>query len=153
MCYCALILLINSYHFEGWCLFFWMVDKQLYKHSMSVCPSVRHNSRGNISLGLHSNIKGICQISRAHKPKNLVTQVNFGVYAHSHNTWSEWPEIWHADVSWPPSNWSHLGHGLLIFLILASTSETGQIWGFITFSGEGREGMAWNLACWFILTT
>ena len=52
-------------------------------------------------------------------------------------------------------NWLVYGHGLLIFLILALflISETGQIWGFRAFPGERMEGMAWNFACWCILTT
>ena len=52
-------------------------------------------------------------------------------------------------------NWLVYGHGLLIFLILALFwhSETGQIWGFRAFPGERMEGMAWNFACWCILTT
>ena len=52
-------------------------------------------------------------------------------------------------------NWLVDGHSLLIFLILAlfRLSETGQIWGFGTFPGERIEEMAWNFACWCILTT
>ena len=52
-------------------------------------------------------------------------------------------------------NWSVYGYGLLIFLILALfwLSETGQIWGFRAFPGERMEEMAWNCACWCILTT
>ena len=45
--------------------------------------------------------------------------------------------------------------GLLIFLILALfwLIETGQIWGFWAYPGERMAGMAWNCACWCILTT
>ena len=52
-------------------------------------------------------------------------------------------------------NWLVYGHGLLIILILALfwLSETGQIWGFRAFPGERMEGMAWNFACWCMLTT
>ena len=52
-------------------------------------------------------------------------------------------------------NYLNYGHGLLTFLILALfwLSETGQIWGFRAFPGEYMEGMAWNCACWCILTT
>ena len=52
-------------------------------------------------------------------------------------------------------NWLIYGHDLLIFLILALfwLSETGQIWGFRAFPGERMEGVAWNFACWCILTT
>ena len=47
------------------------------------------------------------------------------------------------------------GYGLLILLILALfwLSETGQNWGFRAFPGERMEEMAWNFACWCILTT
>ena len=52
-------------------------------------------------------------------------------------------------------SWLDCGHGLLIFLPLAPLwlSETGQIWGFRVFPGERMEGIAWNFACWHILTT
>ena len=52
-------------------------------------------------------------------------------------------------------NWLVYGHGLMIFLILAvfGLSETGQIWGFRVFPGDRMEEMAWNFACWCILTT
>ena len=52
-------------------------------------------------------------------------------------------------------NWLDYGHGVLIFLLLASLwlSEMGQIWGFRAFPGERIVGMAWNFACWCILTT
>ena len=56
------------------------------------------------------------------------------------NAWEEWPEIWHADVSWPPSQliWLDFGHGLLILLILAPLwlSETAHIWDLWELSGE-----------------
>ena len=67
----------------------------------------------------------------------------------------EWPEIWHADVSWPLQNCFDLGHHLLISLILAPfwLCETGQICNFRTFPGERKGGMTWTLTCWCILTT
>ena len=51
--------------------------------------------------------------------------------------------------------WCNYGHGPLIFLLLASLwlNATGQIWGFWAFPGERMEGIAWNFACWWILTT
>ena len=51
-------------------------------------------------------------------------------------------------------NWLVLGHGLLIFVILALfwLSEMGQIWGFRAFPGECMEGMVWNIVCCCILT-
>ena len=52
-------------------------------------------------------------------------------------------------------NWLYYSHGLLIFLLLASLwlSEMGQILGFRAFPREPVVGMAWNFACWCILTT
>ena len=52
-------------------------------------------------------------------------------------------------------NWFVYGHGLLIFLILVLfwLTETGQIWCFQAFSRKPIEEMAWNFACWCILTT
>ena len=41
----------------------------------------------------------------------------------------------------------------LLILALFWLSETGQIWGFRAFPGERMEGMAWNFACWCVLTT
>ena len=51
-------------------------------------------------------------------------------------------------------NWWDYGHGLLIFLFLASLwlSEMGQIWGFRTFPGGRIVGMALNFECWCIMT-
>ena len=52
-------------------------------------------------------------------------------------------------------NWLDYGYGLVIFLILVLfwLSETGQILGFQAFSEKPIEEMAWNFACWCILTT
>ena len=71
------------------------------------------------------------------------------------NAWREWPEILHADVSWPSSELISLWPWYVDFLILALfwLSETGQIWGFRAFPGERLEEMAWNFAWWCILTT
>ena len=52
-------------------------------------------------------------------------------------------------------NWLDYGHGLLIFFLSAPLwlTETGQIQGFQAFARKSIEGMAWNFACWCILTT
>ena len=42
---------------------------------------------------------------------------------------------------------------IFLILVLFWLSETGQIWGFQAFSGKPIEEMAWDLACWCILTT
>ena len=107
----------------------------------------------NISSGLGQNCKFLFFTICFHSAFHLVFVVattNLSFYC-SH---FEWPEIWHADVSWPLQNWLDFGHHLLIFLILASfwLSETGQICNR-TFSGERKGGMAWTLACRCILIT
>ena len=88
---------------------------------------------------------------------DLVKRVKFGVSGHFlENAWREWPEILHADVSWPPpeliSLWPQFADFFLI-LALFWLSETGQIWGFRAFPGERMEEMTWNFACWCILST
>ena len=52
-------------------------------------------------------------------------------------------------------NWLDYSHSLLIFLILALfwPSEMGQIWGYQAFPRKRLGGMAWNFACWCVLTT
>ena len=73
------------------------------------------------------------------------------------NAWREWPEILHADVSWPPSELIRIWPRSVDFYLLLAPlwlSETGQICGFWAFPGELIKGMAWNLlVCWCILTT
>ena len=80
----------------------------------------------------------------------LVVSVHF-----PENTWREWPEILHADVYWPLPALLDYNQGLMIFLILALfwLSETGQICGSRAIPGKFMEGMAWNFACWCLLTT
>ena len=131
----------------------------------------------------------ICWFSSFWHHFDLVKQAKFATSGHFlENAMEEWPEPWHADVSWPPSelmkfwSWSvdfpfwhhfdlvkqanlgcltiffrmhgrnglqfdmlmypdylfnclHLGHGLLIFLILAGIwlSETSHICSFRHF--------------------
>ena len=76
--------------------------------------------------------------------------VKFGVSGHFlENAWSKWPEILHADVSWPHSE------------LISSASRSVDLcnfgtiltWGFRAFPGERMEGMAWNMVCYCILTT
>ena len=73
------------------------------------------------------------------------------------NAREEWPELWHADVSWPPSEliefWSWSVDFPFLFLASFWLSETAQIWGLWQFSSERMGGMACNLICWCILTT
>ena len=70
---------------------------------------------------------------------DLVKWVKFWVSGHfPENLWWEWPEILHADVSWPPSelkslwSWSVDISNFGIFLL-------GQIRGFRAFPGEPFE--------------
>ena len=42
---------------------------------------------------------------------------------------------------------------IFLILVLFWLSETGQILGFQAFSEKPMEEMAWNFACWCILTT
>ena len=87
---------------------------------------------------------------------DLVKRVKFGVSGHFlENAWRKWPEILHADVSWPPSELISLWLRFVDFCNFGTIwlSETGQIWGFRAFPGERMKGMAWNFACWCILTT
>ena len=71
------------------------------------------------------------------------------------NAWREWPEILHADISWPPSELFSLWPQSVDFSNLGAfwLSETGQIWGFRAFPSERMEEMARNFAGWCILTT
>ena len=68
------------------------------------------------------------------------------------NLWRKWPEILHADVSWPPleliSSWLRSVDFSNFGAIL--TGETGQIWGFRAFSGKLIVELARNFACWCI---
>ena len=76
-----------------------------------------------------------------------------GVSWHSkENSWREWPQMWHADVSWPPPEI------IWFWPLLAQFRPTGGKktlwnWGFRAFLEEHMEGMAWNVVCWCILTT
>ena len=96
--------------------------------------------------------KVICLISRLHRPKNFVKQVRFGVSMHSQENGLKFAVLMYL---YHLQKLLDFGHGLLIFVILAQLwlSETGQIRGFCAFSGERMEGVAWNLACWCILTS
>ena len=165
------------------------------KYPLSTCTWVRWSIRPTVTVLRHVrlSVRPSGEVS-GHLPENA---------------WREWPEILHADVSWPPSelirlwswsvhfppfgatltkwngsnlgfpsiswrthggtelklcmlmyldhfqNWIVYGYGLLLFLILALfwLSETGQICCFWAFPGECIEGMAWNFACWCIVTT
>ena len=72
------------------------------------------------------------------------------------NVWEEWPVIF-CMLMCPDhlQNWLDHCCRLLIFHIFMAfwLSEMGQIWGFLAFSKENMERMAWNLACWCFLTT
>ena len=61
---------------------------------------------------------------------DLVQRVTFGVSRHFlDNTWAEWPEMWHTDVSWSITEVDKSGHALWIFQILKKSNfvSTGMI--------------------------
>ena len=70
------------------------------------------------------------------------------------NAWEEWPKVCHADVFWPPSElirfWSWSDDSLILAAFWLR--GTGQNCDFRAPSGICIGGMAWNLACWFMLT-
>ena len=75
----------------------------------------------------------ICWFSSFWRHLDLVKQAKFVISVHFLvNTREEWPQIWHVDVFWSPSEQLDFGHGLLIFLIL----------GFPGFSLEHLRGIA-----------
>ena len=98
----------------------------------------------------------VCWFSSFWHHFHLVKWVKFGVSGHfPEDSWRQWPEILHVDVSRSPSELFKSKSWSVDFLILALfwLSEMGQIWGFQAFSGEHMVGMVWNFACWCILTT
>ena len=82
----------------------------------------------------------VCWFSSSWRHFHLVKRVQFGVSGYfPENAWGEYPQISHADVSWPPSElirfWScsldfpHYGTPLTQW-------NMGHIWGFKALSGE-----------------
>ena len=67
-----------------------------------------------------------------------------------------YPDIWHADVSWPPSEqiwfWAWSVH-FPNFFIQFKLNEMGQVFSFQAFPTEHMKRMACHLACLCILTT
>ena len=98
----------------------------------------------------------ICWFSSFWHHFDLVKQAKFATSGHFlENAMEEWPELWHADVSWPPSELIKFWSWSVDFPFFASfwLSETGQIWGLWQFSPECMGGIACNLTYWCILTT
>ena len=98
----------------------------------------------------------ICWFSSFWHHFDLVKQTKFATSGHFlGNAREEWPELWHADVSWPPSELIKFWSRSVDFPFLASfwLSETGKIWGLWQFSSECMGGIACNLTYWCILTT
>ena len=80
------------------------------------------------------------------------TEWNKDFWHSKKNTWKDWSEMWHVGVSWP--------HPEIIpfWPILAQfwpSDSPRSYWNgrFSIFLGECMEGMFWNVACWYILTT
>ena len=68
---------------------------------------------------------------------DLLKRVKFGVSGHFlGSAWREWPEIWYAAASWPPSELIRLWlrSGDFSLMVLFKLSETGKIWGFQVWS-------------------
>ena len=108
------------------------------KYPLLTCTWIRWSTRPTVTVLQHvrPSVRPSGEVS-GHLPENA---------------WREWPEILHADVSWPSSELISLWPWSVDFSNFG-TSETGQIWGFRAFPGERMEEMAWNFAHWCILTT
>ena len=128
-----------------------------YVFGFSVHPSVPPTKAQNtIFPPVHGSV-GLIPTITLFRSVHLSVHPSRKVSGHfPENAWREWPEIWHADVSWPPSELMRLWSQFVDF----SSSwhnfwlgEMGEIWGFRAFPGKCMEGIAWNLACWCILTT
>ena len=118
---------------EAWNTLVWPVhgsfgppDQPWAFYGMSVCPSVCPSLR-------QERFPGICR--RTHGGNGLKFYM-----------------LMYLDHL---QNWLIHGLSLLNFQILALfwLRETGQIWGCRAFRRERMEKMAWNFACWCILTT
>ena len=70
------------------------------------------------------------------------------------NSWKEWPAIWHADVSRPPSELIRIWSRSIDFPSFSTTLtwRIGSNLGFSSISQRTMEGMAQNIA-WCILTS
>ena len=128
----------------------------------SGCPSVRPSKAWNTlfwpvhgSVGPHDQPWPFYSMSFRLSVRLFVRPSGEGSGHFPENPWREWPEFDMLMYLDHLQKWLVYGHGLLIFLILALfwLSETGQIWGFRALLGERMEELAWNCACWCILTT
>ena len=66
------------------------------------------------------------------------------IWHYLENAWNEWPQIWHADVSWPTSDLISFWSQFVEF------PNFGWVWGWQALSWGCMEVY---LACWFILIT
>ena len=113
------------------------------KYPILTCTWVRWSTRPTVTALLHVRLS-VCPSVRPERFQGICQRTHGG-------NGLKFYMLMYLDHF---QNWFVGGHSLLIFLILALfwLSETGQIWGFWAFPGEGMEGMAWNIACLFILT-
>ena len=82
--------------------------------------------------------------------------LKFGVSEHwLENAWRAWPNILHCDASWPLWELIRVWQHSVEFSPFGTTLTywNGSNWGFQAFPGKCIEGMAYNFACWCILTT
>ena len=143
---------IRLHHF--WRFFFSNVKKIFFFQKLAglwlVGEVVNH-------VGLYgSKVAEGCSAFQRRSCFDLVKQAKFATSGHFlENAREEWPELWHANVSWPSPELIKFWSWSVDFPFLASfwLSETGQIWGLWQFSSECMGGMACNLICWCILTT
>ena len=124
----------------GGIMFLGCLSVQSPKYPLSTCTWIHWSVRPTVTLLRHVRLErfpGICR--RTHGGNAL--KFCMLMYRDHLQNWLE------SDLDY--------GHGLFIFLLLLPLwlSEMGQIWGFRAFPGERMEGMAWNFACWCIVTT
>ena len=81
---------------------------------------------------------------------DLVKRVKFGVSGYLlENAWREWPEILHADVSWPPSelnsSWSRFGDFSNFGTILTQSSGSNLGFPGISWRTHGENGLKYAM--------
>ena len=85
------------------------------------------------------------------RPKPEIPSFHLHMGFRAFAAWREWPEIWHADVSWPPTELIRIWLWSVNCPYFGTICLTGigQVWAFRAFPGEPIEEMV----CWCILTT
>ena len=95
----------------------------------------------------------VCWLSSFWHNFDLVKWIKFGLSVHYlENIWKEWPDVWHAHVSWPPSELIRFWWWLVIFSFWSNFDLEKWI-KFVFYMHSLENRWTWNLACWCILTT